>query len=484
MTRLDERGERDRFVERVRSLVGRDGPLFGLFHPQGPIGVARAPGRLDVMGGIADYSGSLVLELPLSEAAFAAAQLHDEPFVRVVSLDGEHGPPSRDVVLPGPAVLEADYAEAKRLFHADPDNAWAAYIGGVAVALARERGLAARGVRLLVASRVPEGRGVSSSAAIEAAALFALAAAAGIELAEMEAANLCQKVENLVVGAPCGVMDQMTAICGRNGRLLELVCQPARVLGSIEIPEDLAFFGIDSAVRHHVTGDAYRDVRIAAFMGYRMLTARAGMTARRTGDRHVAIDDTRWGGYLANVTPSELALTLGERLPERMTGAEFLARYTGTSDLLTEIDPARTYPVRAATEHPIHEHHRVQLFAELLQRSASERRNRLLGELMVASHLGYSACGLGSPATDRIVRLVHDAGPRAGLYGAKITGGGSGGTVAVLARREAEVAVREVAYQYAVETDHEPRVFAGSSAGAAEVGALLIPGDQIVPVDA
>ncbi|HLV66059.1 MAG TPA: hypothetical protein VKY73_09600 [Polyangiaceae bacterium] len=478
MTRLDERGERDQFVERLRALAGRGGPLFGFFHPRFAIGVARAPGRLDVMGGIADYSGSLVLQLPLAEAAFAAAQLHDEPVVRVVSLDGEYGRPRRDVTLPGSAVLEADYAEARRALRSDPENAWAAYIGGVAVALARERGLTARGVRLLVASRVPEGRGISSSAAIEAAALFALAAAAGIELADTEAANLCQKVENLVVGAPCGVMDQMTAVCGRHGRLLELVCQPARVLGSILVPEDLAFFGIDSGVRHAVDGDAYRDVRVAAFMGYRMLTARAGIAARKVGERHVVIDDTRWGGYLANVTPSELALTLGEPLPERMSGAEFLARYGGTSDPITEIDPDRTYRVRAATEHPIHEHHRVRLFAELLERSPSERRNTLLGELMFASHVSYSACGLGSPATDQIVRLVHDA-RRAGLFGAKITGGGSGGTVAVLARRDAEVAVREVAYQYAVETSREPQVFAGSSAGAAEVGAVLIPGEHI-----
>src|SRR5690606_41663776 len=57
--------------------------------------------------------------------------------------------------------------------------------------------------------------------------------------------------------------------------------------------------------------------------------------------------------------------------------------------------------------------------SELLERSPSERRNTLLGELMFASHVSYSACGLGSPATDQIVRLVHDA-RRAGLFGAKI----------------------------------------------------------------
>ena len=118
-----------------------------------------------------------------------------------------------------------------------------------------------------------------------------------------------------------------------------------------------------------------------------------------------------------------------------MLGAEFLARFQGSTDAATTIDPARSYPVRAATEHAIDEHPRVASFA----RCSPKRRRRTptpaceLGELMYASHASYSACGLGSDGTDRLVALVREAGPAAGLYGAKITGGGSGGTVAVLA---------------------------------------------------
>ena len=89
-----------------------------------------------------------------------------------------------------------------------------------------------------------------------------------------------------------------------------------------------------------------------------------------------------------------------------------------------------------------------------------------LGQLMFQSHASYSACGLGSPGTDRLVELVRAAGPSQGLFGAKITGGGSGGTVAVLARPEALVRLRALAERYATEAGLSARVFVGSSAGA------------------
>jgi galactokinase len=93
-----------------------------------------------------------------------------------------------------------------------------------------------------------------------------------------------------------------------------------------------------------------------------------------------------------------------------------------------------------------------------------------LGELMYRAHDSYGACGLGSIGTDRLVEMVRSAGPRQGLYGAKITGGGSGGTVAVLGASSAEAAVLAIADQYAQETGHRPHLFSGSSAGAAEFG--------------
>ena len=78
---------------------------------------------------------------------------------------------------------------------------------------------------------------------------------------------------------------------------------------------------------------------------------------------------------------------------------------------------------------------------------------------MFASHESYSACGLGSTGTDRLVELVRELGADRGLFGAKITGGGSGGTVAILARSDAEDAVREVAERYGHERGISPDVF-------------------------
>ena len=93
---------------------------------------------------------------------------------------------------------------------------------------------------------------------------------------------------------------------------------------------------------------------------------------------------------------------------------------------------------------------------------------------MYESHASYSACGLGSDGTDRLVALARGAGPACGVYGAKITGGGSGGTVALLADAAAGDAVRAIASRYAGETGRDAYVFEGSSPGAARIGAIRL----------
>lgn len=93
---------------------------------------------------------------------------------------------------------------------------------------------------------------------------------------------------------------------------------------------------------------------------------------------------------------------------------------------------------------------------------------------MYESHASYSACGLGSEGTDALVELVKAAGLDSGLYGAKITGGGSGGTVAVLGDRDAEDTVRDVARGYAEKTGHKSYVFSGSSPGSVAFGHLVV----------
>jgi galactokinase len=161
-------------------------------------------------------------------------------------------------------------------------------------------------------------------------------------------------------------------------------------------------------------------------------------------------------------------------LPEEMTGGDFLARYGGTADSVTPVAPGRRYRIRAPASHPVRERWRVEAFRELLQDPASEPGRRELGELMYESHASYGGCGLGSEGTDRLVALVRAESPTAGLYGARITGGGSGGTVAVLGRRDAAPAIARVAAAYERQTGYRPHVFAGSSPGVFAFGTRSI----------
>jgi L-arabinokinase len=455
-------GELEAFGDRLRADA--------LFERGAELTVSRAPGRLDVMGGIADYSGSLVLQRPIAEATFAAVQRVDRPVLEVVSLGRQPCTIGLDTLAPGGEPVH--YATARQLF-ADRGQAassempaaphWVSYVAGVFLVLARERGLSlASGARIVVSSQVPEGKGVSSSAALETASMHAAATAFGIGLEPRDLALLCQKSENLVTGAPCGVMDQMTCVFGERDRLLALLCQPAELQPSVQVPEDLELWGIDSGEHHVVGGSDYGAVRAGAFMGLRMLTERAGGP----------ID------YLANVAPAEFERDLGRDLPEEISGDEFLARYDGIVDPVTRVEKGRRYRVRAATAHPVCERQRAEAFRQLLHAppgpGPGEDRNVRLGALMYESHAGYAACGLGSPGTDRLVELVRAEGPAAGLYGGRITGGGSGGTVAVIGRKDASAAIARVAGAYAREAGRWPHVFAGSSPGVLAFGARSV----------
>ncbi|MCP9494862.1 MAG: hypothetical protein MSG64_10455 [Pyrinomonadaceae bacterium MAG19_C2-C3] len=490
ITRGSSQGLRD--VEDFINLVNSSDvhPLADvreLFDLNAEIFVARAPGRLDVMGGIADYSGSLVLEMPIAEATLVAVQRAGingrqsdiRRNLKIVSLtqDGTREA-SFEMSLEDfePDGKPISYEDAREYFRRDPSRHWAAYAAGVFLVLMRERGVRfEEGARLLISSGVPEGKGVSSSAAIEVACMSAVCAAFGIEIAPRELAMLCQKIENAVVGAPCGVMDQMTSACGEAGKLLALLCQPAELKGTIELRADLAVWGLDSGVRHSVGAGDYGSVRTGAFMGYRIIAEMAGLKVGTQFDGNpVVINDSLWNGYLANITPSEFETSFLAHLPEEVKGGEFLARCGGTTDAVTRVDAHRTYAVRQPTAHAIYEHHRVRLFAELLNAAASARRNELLGELMYQSHASYGRCGLGSEGTDLLVSLVRQVGAKSGLYGAKITGGGSGGTVAVLGRRDARAAIGQVIEKYEQVMNHEPYIFAGSSPGSASFGFIKL----------
>jgi L-arabinokinase len=285
----------------------------------------------------------------------------------------------------------------------------------------------ASGANILISSRVPLGKGVSSSAALEVAVMQAVTAAFDIGIEGRDKALLCQKVENLVVGAPCGVMDQMTAVFGERDRLLLLLCQPAELKRMIAVPRQLRLWGIDSGIRHSVSGADYGSVRANTFKGLQIIS-----DLKRT-----KVD------YLANISPAEFESEYRDELPEA---------------------------VRMPTAHPIYENVRVQRFVDLLDQCESSDNSEPLynelGELMFESHRSYTAVGLNSAGTDLLVELVRKEGPGAGLFGAKITGGGSGGTVAVLGDLNSRDAINRVAASHARQTGHQPYIFNGSSSGA------------------
>lgn len=467
----EQRLEVERFLAQVRLF-----PDF--FEAEVPVLLARAPGRLDVIGGIADYSGSLVLEMPLAVATLVAVQPVPEPTVTLLSTaaDGIGSMPLVTIALhtlcpPGEPL---DYTTAHQLLTTDTRSSWTAYIAGVLVVLQRERGVEfSHGLRIFVSCDVPIGKGVSSSASLEVATMQALCALANCSLDERELALLCQKVENAVVGAPCGIMDQFSVVSGKPGHLLALLCQPAELQEAVPVPEEIEFWGIDSGIRHAVTGSDYEAVRVGAFMGYRILAEKAGLAVKQRGLGLVEIADPRWRGYLANISPSSWERFYRDEVPLNLRGDEFLALYGGSTDTVTRINPDQLYAVRQPTAHPIYEHQRVRLFRALLaERPLTEEHLLLLGELMYQAHASYSACGLGSDGTDRLVELISEAGPAQGLYGAKITGGGSGGIVVVLARRASSTLVQQIVARYEQETRRQVSLLSGTSSGALAWGTV------------
>ncbi|KAG6391367.1 hypothetical protein SASPL_149121 [Salvia splendens] len=500
----------------------------GLFNWEEDIFVARAPGRLDVMGGIADYSGSLVLQLlvlkclqmPTREACHVAVQKSHPskqrlwkhalarqnakgqgptPVLQIVSYGSElsNRGPTFDMDLSD--FMDGDqlmsYENARSFFARDPSQRWAAYIAGTILVLMKELGVHfENSISVLVSSAVPEGKGVSSSAAVEVATMSAIAASHGLNIEPRQLALLCQKVENHVVGAPCGVMDQMTSACGEANKLLAMVCQPAEVLGLVDIPSHIRFWGIDSGIRHSVGGADYGSVRIGAFMGRKIIKSVAAELLSQSTADGVTSDDLEEDGielleteasldYLCNLSPHRYEALYVNQLPETILGEAFLGKYADHNDPVTVIDTKRNYGLRAATRHPIYENFRVKAFKALLTSATSDDQLTALGELLYQCHYSYSACGLGSDGTDRVVQLVqemqHSKHSRAGegtLYGAKITGGGSGGTVCIVGRNclRSNEQIIQIQKRYEGATGYLPIVFEGSSPGAGRFGHLRI----------
>ncbi len=223
---------------------------FATFGAQ-PDGIWSAPGRVNLVGEHTDYNGGLVLPFAIDRRTTCSAGLTTGSTIRVTSTH------STDVVS-----VELDALDPSAL------HGWSAYPLGVAWALheiAVAAGVASglTGCDIAIASDVPIGAGLSSSAAIECAVAFALNELWSLELEPMELVVACQRAENIAVGAPTGIMDQTASLFGVEDHAVLLDCLTQAVqsveLGFVEA--GLSIMVIDSKVEHaHATG-GYKERR-------------------------------------------------------------------------------------------------------------------------------------------------------------------------------------------------------------------------------
>ncbi|CAM5652266.1 galactokinase [Streptomyces sp. NPDC005930] len=377
--------------ERFRELYGAD-----------PQGVWAAPGRVNLIGEHTDYNDGFVMPFALPHQAVAAVSRRDDGVLRLHSADIAADPVELRV---------ADLAPGS-------DKSWTAYPSGVVWAL-REAGHELTGADIHLASTVPSGAGLSSSAALEVVVALALNDLYAFGLRGWQLARLCQRAENVYVGAPVGIMDQTAAACCEAGHALFL---DTRDLSQRQIPFDLASEGmrllvVDTRVKHSHSEGEYGKRRAGCEKGAALL----GVDALR------------------DVPYAELDAAL-----ERLADDEEVGRLV---------------------RHIVTENERVERVVSLLESGET----RAIGPVLVEGHASLrDDFRISCPELD----LVVDTALAAGALGARMTGGGFGGSAIVLVEAaDVDAVTGAVEDAFAAAGFTAPRVFeAVPSAGARRLG--------------
>jgi galactokinase len=454
--------------EQLLQKPNSDASGLASFFAAGEIWVTRVPARLDVMGGIADYSGANVCEAVLGRGVLMGLQSRTDRTLRIRTMQAGIKALPIETRVPLDYFKSGDglagYSEIRALCQANPLANWAAYIVGSIFTLLKEEPVKLPyGFNLLLLSAVPMNVGIGSSAAVEIGTLSSLNAYLGLKLSPSRIARLGQMSENHVVGAPCGIMDQIAITSGRQGCLTHILCRPGEVSGEVAIPPGTGFVGINSMVRHSVAGSPYSDTRIGAFMGKKIINEIRAKTGRSALD------------YLTELSVEQFRAEYAAELPGELVGSEFLARHKTHDDPVTKIQPDATYRVAGPTRHPIEENERVLKFMDALRAAGAGDERALItaGECMYGAHDSYrNNCHLSTEEVDFLVDAVRQRGSKEGLFGAKITGGGTGGTVAVFGKVDAlKKHIPEIATEYSRRIGVLPDIFEGTSPGAIEFGA-------------
>ena len=366
--------------------------LFTRLTGREPDGLWSAPGRVNLIGEHTDYNDGFVLPFAIPQRTVAAVGRRDDDRGRVLVGSTFADEP-----------VEVALDELDRLFPTAPGShpavpEWAAYPLGVAWAL-RQAAVEAgpfSGLDIAIASDVPVGAGLSSSAAIEGATASALNELWGTGLDGTTLARIGRRAENEAVGAPTGIMDQMASMLGRPDTAIFLDCRSLETqLVPLAVAEaGLAILVIDTRVKHaHSTG-GYRERRASCELGASIM----GVSALRD----VSIDD----------------------LPR-------------AQELMDDVTFRRV-------RHIVTENQRTLDAAQALSTGDLQR----LGQLMAASHDSMrDDFEITVPAIDHLVTILQAAiGPQGG---ARMTGGGFGGcVVALLPEAVVPTARAAVAAQY------------------------------------
>jgi galactokinase len=355
---------------------------FGGAAPQ----IYRAPGRVNLIGEHTDYNLGFVFPIALEMACYAAIAPAAHDKLQVFSREANAGF----------AININEVAEAK------PMHNWSDYVVGVARELARDA-VPLKGADIYIASEVPAGSGLSSSAAIEVA--IAMALLDGRELQPLEIAKLCQRAEGQFVGMPCGIMDQYAAVFGQKNAAIQIDCR-SLTHNYVELPPNLRIIAVNSMVKHELGTSAYRE---------RVAECRAAVEAIQ--QRYPEVQSLR------DVTP-EMFVEVEAQIPE--------------------------IP-RKRARHVITDSQRVLA----LGKAAEAGDLAEMGQLFVDSHRSMQhdyeiTCAEIDFLVERALRIP-------AVYGARMTGGGFGGcTVNLLAPEVEERFRRELAADYKQKFNLDP----------------------------
>ncbi|WP_324717420.1 galactokinase [Carboxydochorda subterranea] len=373
-----------------------------------PALVASAPGRVNLIGEHTDYTGGYVLPVAIDRRIYVAGIPRPDRTVRLYSVD--YGA-SVDFSLDD-ARLDAP--------RRDSEHPWSNYVRGVFAALQAE-GYALRGADMVIAGDVPQGAGLSSSAALEVATALFAAAAGAFELPPMEAIRLARRAENEWVGVACGIMDQFVSRMARRGHALFLDTDSLRY-EHVPLPPGAAMVVIDTRVRRSLASSAYN---------LRRQEAEDAIAAAR---RHVP------GWRLVRELPSPSLPGLASHMP-----------------------PAQHRRLR----------HLVEENARVVEAVAALRRSDLaaFGALMNASHESLrDLFEVSCPELDAVVEIARGV---PGVLGARMTGAGFGGSAVALVRAEATGALLQaIEREYPLRAGKTPQLFVLEAGEGARVEAL------------